>query len=126
MVKASKLKSAELYQDQSDGPYFLMLKYEYIDKKGTHLLTFPKVEFPFMTHNFPEMHTIYGHLGNDMLSIDTIGECRMYSDSMTDVHGHMHRDICMLDELIEPVVKEMNVEEIEKALGYKIKIVGKE
>ena len=31
-----------------------------------------------------------------------------------------------LGEIIEPAVKEMTVEEIEKTLGYKIKIVGKE
>lgn len=36
------------------------------------------------------------------------------------------RDVCVVDNLIKPAVHEMTIEEIEKELGYKVKIINKE
>jgi hypothetical protein len=42
--------------------------------------------------------------------------------------GQLMKDVCIIDNLVKPVdpAHEMTVEEIEKKLGYKIKIVTKE
>ena len=36
------------------------------------------------------------------------------------------RDVCVVDNLVKPAVHEMTIDEIEKELGYKVKIINKE
>lgn len=36
------------------------------------------------------------------------------------------RDVCVVDNLIKPAVHEMTIEEIEKELRYKVKVINKE
>lgn len=40
--------------------------------------------------------------------------------------GQLMKDVCIIDNLIKPAIHDMTIEEIEKELGYKIKIVNKE
>lgn len=42
--------------------------------------------------------------------------------------GQIMSDVCVIDNLIKPAAPahEMTVEEIEKELGYKVKIINKE
>lgn len=44
------------------------------------------------------------------------------------MNGQIMQDVCVIDNLIKPAepAHEMTLEEIEKELGYKIKIVNKE
>ena len=42
--------------------------------------------------------------------------------------GQIMEDVCVIDNLVKPATPahEMTIEEIEKELGYKVKIVNKE
>ena len=39
--------------------------------------------------------------------------------------GQIVHDVCVIDNLVKPAVHNMTIEEIEKELGYKVKIVDK-
>ena len=100
------LKSAKVYYD--NGVPFMSLVYTYDDKDGGHEVTFPKVEFPFPTQNIPSIDYYNG------VTIDTTPDTEVfYKDG-----------ICYIDELVKPKTREMTLEEIEKMLGYPVKIVS--
>lgn len=101
------LKSAKVYYE--NGVPYIKLVYTYDDKDGGHEVTIPKVEFPFPTQNLPSINYYDG------VTIDTLSDAEIfYKDG-----------ICYADKLIKPVVHEMTLEEIEKSLGYPVKIVSK-
>lgn len=102
-----------------DGKVYLKLSYTYEGEDGTHEVTFPKIDLGFYTEQIPSIE-------NHLPSYVRIDNCYGNSFELHDVKMPEYDfPIYSLDKLIKPAVKEMTLEEIEKKLGYPVKIVNK-
>lgn len=115
------LKNAEVCFE--DGTPYLKLVYEYEDKKGTHELTFPRVQFPFSL-NSPEVlfndspHPALRNVALALALHDDYAKICLYDTKSDD--GMVY----FTDKITKYKPQEMTLEEIEKKLGYKVKIVS--
>ena len=110
------LKQSTTYVE--DGKIYLKLSYTYEDD-GTREITFPTIDLGFYTEQIPSIE-------NRLPLYVQIDNC--YGDSFTlrDAETPGSRTpVCYFDKLIKPAVKEMTLDEIEKKLGYPVKIVNK-
>ena len=127
--KVEKLVYAKAYQDKN-GTWYMELKYEYEDESGIHERYYPKVEFPFFCGKLPPEEFSSDRFGRDELTISLFtNEVAVFRGNFWNHHsGQLMRDVCVIDNLIKPAAPahEMTIEEIEKELGYNIKIVNKE
>lgn len=111
------LKQSTTYVE--DGKIYLKLSYTYESDDGTREIIFPKIDLGFYTEQIPSTE-------NHLPLYARIDNC--YGDSFTlrDAKTPGSRTpVCYFDKLIKPAVKEITLEEIEKKLGYPIKIVNK-
>lgn len=111
---------------KEDKTWYLSLAYKYEDKKGKHIVEFPKTTLPFSQGLLP-------FVVNEPFYLDT----RAYincNDSMplykavsalASKRG-IKDPACYFDTIIEPISQEMTLDEIEKKLGYKVKIISNE
>lgn len=122
-----KLVYAKAYQDKND-TWYMELQYEYEDESGVHRRYYPKVEFPFFCGKLPTEEFSSDRFGRDELTISLFtNEVAVFRGNFWNHHsGQLMRDVCVVDNLVKPAVHEMTIEEIEKELGYKIKIINKE
>lgn len=104
----NRLEDAKIYKE--NGRFYTKLIYICENDEGKYRLTFPKVEFPFQNRNI----SITGVNSASYLDLPT-DKCRICSNS-----GEQ-----FTIEQIEQYPKEMTLEEIEKKLGHKVKIVSK-
>lgn len=109
MKMFQSLKSAKVYYE--NGTPFMKLVYTYDDEDGGHEITFPKVEFPFPTQNIP--------------SINQHGPFNATIDLSSAKNLFCKDEVYYIDKLVNPKPREMTLEEIEKSLGYPVKIVAK-
>lgn len=122
--KKAKLVYATLYKD-TDNIYYMRLEYDYYADDGKHRLIIPKAEFPFGREYMPvidktgvDLHNVY--------TIESKGRVHLWpSCTANPKTRETINDVCLTDYLIEPATKKMTIDEIEKALGYKIEIVNK-
>lgn len=122
--KNERLKSVELLKDtlcSKKGRYYLGLTYEFEDaQENVHEVYISRVPLPIYDQGIPEIkyksvYTMGLHI-NAGHSID-VG----YGD--VDLPG----DYAVIDTIVKYAPpKEMTLEEIEKKLGYKVKIVSRE
>ena len=108
MKMFQSLKSAKIYYENGDP--FMKLVYTYDDEDGGHEITFPKVEFPFPTQNIPSIN----HHGPFNATIDVSSIKNLFCKD----------EVYYTDKLVNPMPREMTMEEIEKTLGYPVKIVS--
>lgn len=117
------LKHAEIYY--LNGVPYMKLVYEYTDDKGTHKVTIPRLDFPYELTRIPTIHTeIFG--SNFFDSIRTISldsDVVLWPHTVDTKEGPV-TDVRYFDELIIPKVHEITLDEIEKKLGYPIKIIS--
>lgn len=126
---------AELYSItpfKENDRWYLKLVYKYEDKKGKHTVVIPKAAVPFSQGRVPYINTPCPYDPNSPFASD-----RPYincSDSML-----LYKFVCDLasergvetpayyfDIITEYASREMTLDEIEKELGYKVKIINKE
>ena len=118
--------------------WFMRLVYSYEDEKGVHKVIFPKVEFPFPTlsipvpSNEPLSDRHYCGTGvkisyNPCMFISPLPITKLQKDTdrLAKARG-IDTPNYAFDIVTEPAVHEMTLDEIEKKLGYKVKIVNKE
>lgn len=125
-AKNVKLVDAKAYK--GNGAWYMELVYEYEDESGVHRRYYPKVEFPFFCGKLPPEEFTSDHFGGDELTIGLFGDevAAFRGDFLNPMDGQMMHDVCVIDNLVKPAAYEMTIEEIEKELGYKIKIICKE
>lgn len=120
-AKNIKLVDALAYTDENS-TWYMGLRYRYENESGIHERYYPKVEFPFFCRKLP--------LGRNELTISLFtNEVAVFRGTfLNPVTGRMMHDVCIIDNLVKPAAPahEMTIEEIEKELGYKIKIINKE
>ena len=122
----AKLVDATTYKDEN-GTWYVELKYEYEDDSGIHIRYYPKVEFPFFCGKLPPEEFSSDRFGRDELTISLFAnEVAVFRGDFWNPHsGQMMHDVCVIDNLVKPAVHNMTIEEIERELGYKVKIVNK-
>lgn len=119
MNNNQELKKANIYEE--NGNYYMRLVYEYETESGFYRRTYPKVSFPVTLLNIPSMN-IVSYIDRAYISLDDeLTAC----DADCIVSGKEFKRIKFVDELIKAKPHEMTIEEIEKKLGYPVKIVSK-
>lgn len=126
-AESVKLVDATAYQVEN-GIWYMELQYEYEDESGIHRRYYPKVEFPFFCGKLPPEEFSSDRYGRDELTISLFtNEVAVFRGNFSNpMTGQIISDVCVIDNLIKPAFHEMTIEEIEKELGYKVKIVNKE
>lgn len=113
-----------------DNNWYMRLIYGYEDEKGKHEVVFPKVKLPVSTDCVPipassDYGSCFGLFHSGGCHIAGLDEIPLYEDTW---HGAAIRGVkdaaCAFDIVTDPAVQELTVEEIEKRLGYKVKIVS--
>ena len=117
---------------KEDDHWYLELVYKYEDKKGKHTVVIPKASIPFAQGRVPFInidrnipyHSQYA-LERPYMNCDD----KMYLyESVCDIaiiRGN-EQPGCFFDIITEYASREMTLDEIEKELGYKVKIINKE
>lgn len=127
--KNAKLVDAVAYTNNL-GSWYMRLKYTYEDEEGgVHERYYPKVEFPFFLGKLPTEEFSADRFGRGEMTLNLFSNevAAFRTKFWNPVSEQMMSDVCVVDNLIKPAihVHEMTVEEIEKKLGYKVKIVNK-
>ena len=120
------LKDAKLYKDDY-GRYFLTLTYSGKDECGNiHELVLDGVPLPLYkvskyVYTTSEPYSYEGYVCNIISNKINVGfgDVDIYYKDTFDY-------LTVTDKIVEYSVKEMSIEEIEKKLGHKVKIVNKE
>ena len=113
-----------------DGDWYLKLIYKYEDKKGKHKVVIPKAAIPFVQGCLPHVNSEPSY--NSLLISDyPYIECdnRMIlhkSVSGLAIKRGVKEPAYYFDIITEYATREMTLDEIEKELGYKVKIINKE
>lgn len=113
-MEQGKLMDVKLIKEGDN--YFLNLTYQHEDDKAVYETVIYKAHLPINTHGFNYCEFDFGIHAKKERAIDIgFGELRL----LMDEKGRM-----LITEVVEEKTKEMTIEEIEKALGHKVKIVG--
>ena len=130
MRKNERLIAIRPYQT-STSDWHLELTYAYEDKKGEHRVIFPDVMCPFPTQAIPfpdtTPHAVGIFLRSCGFSIPGLEQIplNMGSCQLAQERGNTEPAYAF-DIITNYFTRNMTIEEIEKELGYKVKIVSKE
>lgn len=114
------LKQSTTYVE--DGKIYLKLSYTYESDDGTREIVFPKIDLGFYTEQIPRFDRYIGLYTDKPIIYNRCGKSfDLCSVEVPDIKDSVY----CIDKIIKPVVKEITLEEIEKKLGYHVKIVNK-
>ena len=116
-----------------DKCWYLKLIYTYEDKKGKHTVVIPKAAIPFEQRGLPFISRLYPSLSpycNISLEqhyINCNDSMELYDSvcGLASERGIKEPSYCF-DIITEYAPREMTLDEIEKELGYKVKVINKE
>lgn len=118
------LKKADIFREGDE--WFMHLEYEYENDRGRHLVTLPKVAFPYSLWYTPNVDFCQSmvKLGLlDLASIKISENLNLYEGNVTDPLTNKTIKAFHTDIIVEPKIHDLTLEEIEKKLGYKVRIV---
>lgn len=105
-----------------DGEVYLKLSYTYEGEDGTREIIFPKIDLGFYEEQIPSYERYIGLYTDKPFIYNRYGRSfDLCSVEVPDIND----PVDCIDKLIKPAVKEITLEEIEKKLGYPVKIVNK-
>lgn len=118
------LKKANIYEE--NGRWYMHLEYEIEEKHERKIHIIPKLELPYAITHKPA--TTYGQIHFDGRASNTVihidESLILHSADIVDpMTGEVYKGIEGIFDLEQRAV-DMTIEDIEKALGYKIKIVA--
>ena len=126
---------AELYSItpfKENDHWYLQLIYKYEDKQGKHTVVIPKAAVPFFQGCVPYVHSQIPYFPNSQFAldhpyIDCCDSMPLYEATcaLASERG-AEAPACYFDIITEYASREMTLDEIEKELGYKVKIINKE
>lgn len=127
-----KLNHSYTTLDEETDRMYLHLSYTFFDKEGNkHELIIPKIKLPFRETELPKIISNEYPVGLRIRNVDYYIPTddlpiERHDGIVTDYKGneHPYKDVAYIDRIVEYAVKEMTQEEIEKELGYKVKIVS--
>lgn len=119
------LKKADIFREGD--MWFMRLEYEYEDNRGKHLVTLPKVDFPCSLWYAPNVDfcncmVTFGL--EESASIEISESLNLHKGSVTDPLTNKTINALYTDIIVEPKIHDLTLNEIEKKLGYKIRIVA--
>ena len=122
IYRNGKLKSLELYEERYNGEmhHFLKGVWEYETVTGRYELTIPKIDLGNSFYKVPEITC-------DSLCGNFVGIKQLYHIPFRGIELPLlldDRGNISYNKELEKFEKEMTLEEIEKKLGYKIKLVS--
>lgn len=108
------VKDLQLYKENNK--YYLSALFDYEDMVGRYEVTIPKIKLP-ISSNCSLSHEVENSFGKPLHTVIVdFGFGGLYAESFSDA-DHFFTMTCL-----EEKVHEMTLDEIEKALGYKIKL----
>lgn len=130
--KNVRLDEATICADDHD--IYVELAYIYDDENGTHKMIIPKIRTGLRSDDLPILYNHIEEIGNIPILEITYGynACETFFKLEKEIVPEFKSNtkgekVYIADKLIKPKeAKEMTLEEIEKKLGYKVKIVNKE
>ena len=117
-------KLSSILPFKEDGCWYLKLVYTYEDKKGKHMVVIPKASVPFVQGCVPYINRQYTLELPYINCCDTMTLHEAVSDTASK--RGTKTPACCFDIITEYAYQEMTLDEIEKELGYKVKIINKE
>lgn len=115
-----------------DRRWYLKLIYKYEDKVGNkHTVVIPKAYVPFAQGYVPDINYL-GNIRDRYMSSDhpyiRCSDSMLLYESVCDIASErgVETPACCFDVITEYASREMTLDEIEKELGYKVKIINKE
>lgn len=116
--KSFELTDLKLFKE--DDTYFFDATYRLEDDFGIKEIHFPKIIAPISTDYLAITHGNYGRSPEDDYAVVNLG-----NDVVTFAHCGGKHNAIFTETVIEEKTHEMTLDEIEKKLGYKVKIVNK-
>ena len=123
-TKKANAELSSILPFKEDGCWYLKLVYTYEDKKGKHMVVIPKASVPFVQGCVPYINRQYTLELPYINCCDTMTLHEAVSDTASK--RGTKTPACYFDIITEYASREMTLDEIEKELGYKVKIVNKE
>ena len=118
---------------KEDDHWYLKLVYKYEDKEGNkHTVVIPKATVPVAQGIIPYINTPAPYYSTSRLELERpYINCRdsmLLYESICDLASERgaKEPACYFDIITEYASREMTLDEIEKELGYKVKIINKE
>ncbi len=111
------------------GFWYLKLIYKYEDKKGKHTVVIPKASIPFNQIDLPSINRqLYSDRSLAQYPYMNCKDSMLLYDSVCDlaIERGVDETSYYFDIITEYASREMTLDEIEKELGYKVKIINKE
>lgn len=112
--------------------WYLKLIYTYEDKKGKHTVVIPKAGVPFAQGCVPYVNNRIPYFPNNQFALDhpyiTCNDSMPLYEAICGLASERgaKTPACYFDIITEYATREMTLDEIEKELGYKVKIINKE
>ena len=119
------LKKADIFREGD--MWFMHLEYEYEDNRGKHLVTLPKVDFPCSLWYAPNVDfcNCMAKFGiYELPSIMISESLNLHEGGVTDPLTNKTISAFYTDIIVEPKIHDLTLNEIEKKLGYKVRIVA--
>lgn len=114
---------------KEDECWYLKLIYKYEDENGKHTVVIPKTSIPFSQLYLPVIRSSpsYNECLLERPYIDCMDSMMLLYKSTCDLASErgVKEPAYYFDIITEYATKEMTLDEIEKELGYKVKIVSK-
>lgn len=125
-IKNIRLKESEVTYDKETHELYLRMVYEYEAKDGVHELHIPKMRLGIFGDKLPVIGREY--MSNIWRAGCGLHEFQLYEADfeVPDKNGNLQKlnERYFADVLVKENPVEMTLEEIEKEIGYKIKIVS--
>ena len=119
------LKKANIFREGDE--WFMHLEYEYEDNRGKHLIILPKVDFPYSlkyTPNIDFCNCMMTFGIEESASIDISESLNLHKGSVTDPLTNKTFNAFYTDIIVESKIHDLTLDEIEKKLGYKVRIIA--
>lgn len=128
-MSKSNVELSDIIPFKEDGCWYFKLIYKYDDKKGKHTVVIPKAAVPFVQESLPSISRLdpYYRCLLELPYMNCNDSMPLY-DSVCDlaIERGVKEPSCYFDIITEYASREMTLDEIEKELGYKVKIINKE
>ena len=128
--KVNKAKLSNIIPFKDGVNWYLELIYKYEDEKGKHTVVIPKAALPFAQKGLPPIMETTFYPNNDLLNNPYINCSSSMSLFKSYCHLASERGVkdpyYYFDIITEFSPREMTLDEIEKELGYKVKIINNE
>ena len=118
---------ADITPFKENGFWYLKLVYKYENQIGKHTVVIPKASLPFAQGIIPNID-IRPPYDYDTRRYIICSDTMTLYDSVCDIaiERGLTEKSCYFDIITEYNTREMTLDEIEKELGYKVKIINKE